>query len=182
MIHADINAIADKFAITDLLHTYCRSLDRYDRESLQSIFHQDSTHVMGGFEGLSIDFCELAMNALDQYQHTHHLLGNILIHLKGDEACAESYFHAYHRVAAETPAAGFIADHTPGLDEDLILAGRYVDRLQRRGSEWKISHRTGILDWCRWEAVSDRGFFSAGMKPYGCRGRADSLYDIWTES
>ena len=180
MGHADINAIADRLEITDLLHTYCRSLDRYDHESLQSVFHADSTHAMGGFEGSSKEFCELAMGALDQYQHTHHLLGNIQIQLNGDDACAESYFHAYHRVAANTPAAGFIADHTPGLDEDLILAGRYVDRLQQRGDVWKISHRIGILDWCRWEPASDRGFFSADMKPYGCRGRGDSLYDIWT--
>ena len=179
MSHADINAIADRLEITDLLHTYCRSLDRYDRESLQSVFHPDSTHVMGGFEGSSIDFCELAMDALDQYQRTHHLLGNIQVLLDGDDARAESYFHAYHRVAAGTPAAGFIADHTPGLDEDLILAGRYVDRLQQRDGVWKISHRIGILDWCRWEPASDRGFFAAAMKPYGSRGRTDSLYTIW---
>ena len=44
MIHADINAIADKLEITDLLHTYCRSLDRYDRESLQSSGWTSSTN------------------------------------------------------------------------------------------------------------------------------------------
>lgn len=170
MSDANLQALLDKQAIAELVHKYCRALDRGDAKLLGTLFHPDSTHEMAGFSGSSKDFCGFAMGAIEVFEFTHHLLGNVLIELDGDTATSECYFHAFHRIGADTVAeGGVLSDHTPGVDEDLLLAGRYIDRLIRYEDEWKFIHRTGVMDWCRWEPVAEKNFFSLGVVPYGSR-------------
>jgi len=178
MTNDALQVLLDKQEITEILHSYCRALDRCDRPLLESIFHSDSTHEMGGFKGSSSDFCGFAFDSLDTFDYSQHFLGNVLIEVDGDKAKAECFFRAYHRIAADTVAEGVLSDHTPGIDEDLFIAGRYVDRLERRDGVWKISHRCGILDWCRWEAAEARRFFDLGVGPYGTRDKTDRLYTV----
>ena len=178
MTSDELQLLLDKQEIGELLHTYCRALDRCDRDMLESIFHQESTHEMSGFKGSSKDFCDFAFNALDSFQYSQNLLGNVSIKVEGDKAKADSYFHAFHRIAANTVAEGVLSDHTPGIDEDLFIAGRYIDRLERRDGVWKIIHRCGILDWCRWELAQARNFFALGAEPYGKRDKSDRYYTV----
>jgi hypothetical protein len=42
---------------------------------------------------------------------------------------------AYHRLAA---------DHG---DRDTVIGGRYLDRMNRRGTQWRIGQRTMLYDW-----------------------------------
>ena len=63
---------------------------------------------------------------------THHDLLNTTIEIDGDVAHAETYYL-------------FVARNT---DESVWLAGgRYVDRLERRGGEWRIALRTNAIEW-----------------------------------
>lgn len=64
-----------------------------------------------------------------------HLLGQSLIEIDGDTARAETYYLA----VTLSDAAG-----VPMCNQ---LGGRYVDRLMRQGSIWKIAHRICLLDW-----------------------------------
>lgn len=173
-----IQDLIDRQQITHLLHTYCRALDRLDRPMLESIFHSDSRHAMGGFEGPSRDFCGFAMEILASLEGTQHTLGNVTIELDGDIARSECYFIAYHRIAAGVEGPGAFADHDLSKDEDVIMGGRYVDRLERRDGVWKIVHRIGVMDWCRWEDAADRRFFDLGAAPYGRRGKDDPVYTL----
>lgn len=173
-----VHQVADRQEITSQLHRYCRSLDRCDRALLESVFHPDSVHEMGGFEGPSMQFCEFAFDVLSELEMTQHLLGNVLIELDGDTAYAESYFVAYHRVAAETAATGSFAAHQPGVDEDVFIAGRYIDRFERRDGVWKIARRVGVQDWCRWEKADGRGWPGTALGPVGLRDRLDRLYTM----
>ena len=79
-----------------------------------------------------------ALGALATMDQTHHLLGNILIHIVGDNADVESYVHALHRV--QRPG---------GEPYDVVIAGRYVDRMQRRDGEWRIFRRIVVRDLFR---------------------------------
>jgi hypothetical protein len=34
-------------------------------------------------------------------------------------------------------------------DRDAVIGGRYLDRMDRRGTQWRIAHRTMLYDWSR---------------------------------
>ncbi|MCG8443112.1 MAG: nuclear transport factor 2 family protein, partial [Caulobacterales bacterium] len=56
--------------------------------------------------------------------------------------------------------------------------GRYVDRLEKRGKEWKIAHRQVVMDWNQNEistAIWDEGMFKT-LTLRGARGPADIVF------
>jgi hypothetical protein len=52
-----------------------------------------------------------------------------------DTALAETHVTAYHRLVAD------------GGDRDTVLGGRYLDRLDKRGTQWRIAVRTTVIEW-----------------------------------
>ena len=59
-----------------------------------------------------------------------------MIELRGTEAAVESYFSAWQR--------------QPGPDGALVevhMAGRYVDRFEKRDDEWRVADRIVVFDW-----------------------------------
>ena len=71
---------------------------------------------------------------------------NHWIEIEGDAAVGESYVIAYQQTAGEAP-------------QDVMTGGRYIDRYERRDGEWKISHRTFVMDWTT--SSPDQGFDGA---------------------
>ncbi len=67
---------------------------------------------------------------------TLHVVANIVTQLDQDKAAVESYVYAIHR----TPGAD-------GVPRDMIGAGRYLDRFERRNDEWRIAKRRVLVDW-----------------------------------
>ena len=51
---------AEKIEISDIIYKYCRAIDRMDRELLESVFHEDSTHHHGEYKGSSSHFFDFA--------------------------------------------------------------------------------------------------------------------------
>ena len=78
-----LRQVADRQGITTVVHRYCRALDRRDRKLLESVFHPNSTHEMGGFVGPSSQF---AFGALSELQTIQHFLGDVQVELEGDRA------------------------------------------------------------------------------------------------
>jgi hypothetical protein len=180
-----LNELLDKQSISDVIMTYARAIDRLDETMLRSVFHPDSKHAHG-FVGPSSDpsltsepgkpkdFVAYAFDVLNTHLRTHHQLGNIFIELEGDNAYVESYFTAYHRMRAKSdPMAAANAHDT---EMDLMVAGRYIDRFQKRDGVWKISHRTGLTDWIRTEPPATQGFFDTPAELLGQRGDCDLVY------
>jgi len=167
---ADIRALIDRAEISEVLTRYCRALDRLDEPLLRTCFHPDSQHSHG-YTGPSDIFIGYAMDVLGLCVATHHHLGNISISVRGDAADAESYFTAFHRTGPVAPEAFAGADN-----KDVFIGGRYIDRLERRGGEWRIVQRTGIHDWRRDEDPSDAGFFDLPANERGRRDRTDPVY------
>jgi hypothetical protein len=60
--------------------------------------------------------------------------------------------------------------------EDLVIAGRYIDRYEKRSGEWKIAYRSERNDWSRTSATNDPYFDAT---PNGLRGgrEDDAVYD-----
>ena len=163
-----LRELLDKQAITEVIHLYCRGIDRVDCDMLRGLFHRDSTHKHGAFSGRSHDFIELAVEQVSKLRSTTHQIGNVLIRLDGDTAYTEAYYFVHHRVPAPS---GLPAD-----DEDYLAHGRYIDRFERRDGIWKISHRNGIWDWRIWRKASDRGFYDLPEEQRSRRGRGDLCY------
>lgn len=136
---AALRELLDKEAIRDCLARYCRGVDRIDEALLKSAFWPDAHDDHGGtFSGNAMDYCDQVLPRLRRMVATHHHLGTVTIRLQGDAARVESYFLASHRY----PDGG-------GREVDLLLAGRYLDRMERRSQAWRIASRQAVFDWFR---------------------------------
>lgn len=166
---AQLQALADRAEIAEIVLRYCRAIDRCDEALLRSCFHPDATHRHGGFEGSSADFCTLALELVAPLELTHHQLGPVSIELRGDVAFTETYFTSLHRFGAIPPAGG-------RPYEDRIARGRYLDRFERREGAWRIANRHGVTEWMRYDAGDDRGFFDGPAAQRGRRDRTDPVY------
>ena len=138
-----------KLDIYELVCTYSRALDRLDGALLESVFFADAWCEYGFHNSDPASFAAFAMEALGAHAANQHFVGNVLIEVDGDEAFGEVYFQAYHKVPTET---GF---------EDIIIAGRYLDRYQQRDGVWKIAYRSEYNDWSRTEPTADSYFNQA---------------------
>ncbi|MFZ9394929.1 MAG: nuclear transport factor 2 family protein [Erythrobacter sp.] len=159
-----MSAIADRLAIMELAANYMRALDRLDCELMEAQFWADAHLAYGIFEGGARDFAAFCMDALAGHDRNHHMLGQHLIEIDGDEAYGEVYYQAYHRTTDEH-----------GAKRDLVIAGRYLERCERRGGIWKYAYRSEIVDWARDDPASDA---ILGAAPFivGQRKPADPLY------
>lgn len=125
--------------IMDVLHRYCRAVDRGDVEELRAVYHPGATEHHGGFTGVSEDFAEYIVEKMDAavLLGQHHIT-NAIIELDGDTARVESYFLA-------------IQPYTDAEGENLLgfIGGRYLDHFAERDGRWAIAARTVIMDWSR---------------------------------
>ncbi len=155
-------ASADKGEIRELSYRYMRGLDRHLPDLLAEVFHEDAQVDYGFFKGAARDFVGFAMNALADHDANHHMLGQILVDLEGDVAFGEVYYNAYHRITGGD-----------GEKRDLFIAGRYVDRYERRGGVWKMAFRSELVDWVREDPASDAWLAATPGVLRGARGGDD---------
>ena len=159
-----LQTLVDKQAIYELSCRYMRGLDRTDAELLLSVFWDDAYCEYGFINGDAPTFVVFAITALREHESNQHMIGNTLLEVAGDEAFGEVYFHAYHKVKSET---GF---------DDLIVAGRYLDRYERRDGVWKMSYRSERVDWSRTTPTQDPYYQMMPDSLFGGR-LDDAVYD-----
>lgn len=157
-----IDDILAESAIKDVHIRYCRANDRRDEELMRSCFHPDA--VIELHEPLTVDaFIAMGRVVLSQYTQTWHNTGNQLVEVSGDAAWAEHYTSSTHRIAAGED----------GLECDFIVSGRYIDRMERRGGEWRIARRQMLVDFSRTDPVPAAEISLGGQ---GARDRSDPSY------
>ncbi len=163
-----LQAMLDKFEIYELLAQYCRALDRCDWDLLRSLFHDDATDRHGEKGHVSPDdFVQMARTFVESIGSTAHYLSFPLVEIDGDNAWAETYAIAWHRLKQG------------GQDYDSVFGARVLDHLQKRDSVWKILERQVVYDWNRDTPSREtwaRGAFGEGMTSTGRKGPADPLY------
>lgn len=156
-----VDEFVNREAIRDLSRRYMRGLDRLDMALLGSVFAEDATVDYGFFQGTARDFVAFAHDALKDHHANHHMIGQMLVEVDGDTAVGEIYFQAYHRLTAGTE------------EQELFIAGRYVDRYVRRSGEWKILFRSEVSDWTRTVPVADLFFQTSRAALRGARAPDD---------
>ena len=137
--------LLDREAIREAMYAYCRGIDRCDEAALRSAYWPDATDRHGAYNGSAIGFIDYAVKARTNGPRMIHLVTNISIVLKGNQAAVESYFQAFQH------------DNDPqGKLRETFMCGRYADRFEKRGGEWRIAARTVIYDWIK-EAPGPEG-------------------------
>lgn len=146
---AQVEKLAAREQIRSCLYRINRGMDRIDGELMASGFFADAKVLWGTPEPMDFDtWFPLAMAMQQKTKRAQHLIGNVLIDLRGNEADVESYEIGRHL----TPMGGEM--------KDLIIAARYIDRFVRREGEWRIIHREKVPDWIRIMEGSDPYFDS----------------------
>ena len=186
---SEFQALADRVAIEDLLYTYCRAIDRLDFELFKSVYHTDATDEHPPFAGLAHDVGERIFKFLPtHFSLTSHTVTHARIDIGGQRAVGEAYFLAQHLLhedeallvafSGEEYAQRARASGQAGVQHQFIAGGRYIDRFERRGGQWKIADRKVLSEWADFGPVSGvvrEGPIRQFMRP-GFRGSADPVY------
>jgi hypothetical protein len=157
----ELQALLDKQDITEVIYRYGRSMDRLDRELGYSVFWPEAMadYHQQMYQGSGHGFVDMVMEAHLQFATHSHQFSNILITVDGDEALSETYGDVtLRRVDGD------------GRFVDTRSLGRYVDRWERRGDEWRIIDRQYLHDFD--ETIPSPGEFLTT----GRRDRLDPSY------
>ena len=166
---ADLRALVDELQIRRVLATYCRAIDRCDAELLRTVYWPDAVDNHGIFNGNAMEFVDFILPMLRTMRSTTHSISNVFIELLGETANVESYVNAYH--SAQGPEGPI----------DIIVGGRYLDQMERRGREWRIAHRQFVLDWNQNIAASSQwdGPLFGALDVRGTHERSDPSYSLF---
>ena len=145
-----MGTLEDREAIRDVIGAYAHAIDRRRWDMMEKLFHDDATFGFGTVSGDWRGFVEQASAIIDQCLATQHHLGQVQFGFESDTVChTETYLNAMHVIPAGYPIPDVFPDR--GRPYHAIVAGRYVDRFEKRatpdGVEWRIAQRTGLYDW-----------------------------------
>ena len=140
---AGLETLLARQAIHDALLRYCWGIDRGDLGLVLSAFHEDARDNHSGVEESAVErFRRTVVEGAGM--KTSHNIGNILIQVDGASASVQSNLTAWHQFEFE------------GETWDWVIAGRYLDTFERRAGDWRISHRTVVYDFERFDAAGRR--------------------------
>ncbi len=157
--------LPDRQEILDCVVRNSRGNDRFDADLVASSYHADGWHELGHSRIPGPEYG-------DHANHSHAAICEVNLHnvtmqsceIDGDVAHAESY------------VIGLFADK--GAATSRMLAGRYIDRLERRGGVWRIALRRATVE----VVMEGKAILPNGMPPAGTgylkgsRDRADPSY------
>ena len=161
-----LQELLDREAIRELVHAYCRAVDRRDFAWLRTLYHPDAIddHTPY-FNGPASEFIDQLPQIMAVNRVTSHQVTNLLVALDGDRAEGEVGVLAYH-----------LMDTEQGL-VDFLVGGRYLDHYVRSGTGWQFMRRKIVLDWSE---RKPSGFAPAVARSHGAvlgeAGAADPSY------
>ena len=165
-----LQGLLDREAIRDCIYRYCRGIDRADEAALRSSYWPDAHDRHGAYVGPAEGFIEMAKGVFKTNPRNIHQVSNILIEMQGpNQAAVETYFTALQRA----PDRG-------GVERQVLLCGRYCDRFEKRGDEWRVADRTVVYDWVEEQTPPEKtetDRFGA-RQPIGTNSPNDPLYAL----
>lgn len=123
----------DREAIFDCIKRNSRGNDRFDADLIASSYHEDGLHEVGANRVPGPAYGEHANEAHAKLFDAN--LHNVTMHIceiEGNVAHAESY------------SLGMFLDK--GGETGRVLAGRYIDRLEKRDGHWRIVLRRSTVE------------------------------------
>lgn len=127
-----LQAWLDKLALTELLAVLSAAVDRGDREAIIACYAAESYDDHGAFKGSGREFAEIicAPAGPGDQMTMHHLLGQSVFDINGDDAWGETFF-VMNAVIVGRAMTSF---------------GRYIDYFRRIDTQWKLVYRRVVPD------------------------------------
>ena len=137
-----VTLVADRLAISDLVHAYAQGVDRRDPDAVAQLFTEDGTFVAFATPGATTPTSRSqgraeitrAIGMARHYRQTTHTIGNHLAEVHGDDASGETRCVAYHVLGEE------------GAETLLVWHIRYLDTFARQPEGWRIHERVLRVD------------------------------------
>jgi SnoaL-like domain len=164
-----VGELLDRQAIREAVLRYCRGVDRADPGIIGSAYHSDAFDDHGGATFFGKDIGPGVLKLVSRARCSmNHVTNQVIQFHDPDHAGSESYFTVWHSIVHE------------GQDRIVRASGRYLDRMERRGGEWRIAHRQVIVE------IAGLLPPAAGVTPsrpgLGCRDRTDPSYEVLPDS
>ncbi|KAI9013703.1 hypothetical protein DFJ74DRAFT_771567 [Hyaloraphidium curvatum] len=141
--------LAARDEIAAKLVRYCRLVDRFDERALGwegngagDLFWPDAYLDFGNPQGLPESFFPSLIRGISTAPRNQHRLSNPLVAFSSPSSAASESYVVARRLVGK-PGGKTLADRT--------LAGRYLDRWEKRNGVWKIAGRTLVIDFVRIE-------------------------------
>ncbi len=126
--------LADIEACREAALRYCRGVDRLDPEEMKSAYWEDAIDDHGNFVGNAWEFVGYCMVGHDRWRATLHTTYNHVVELDDDGVHARGEcYNIAHLFRADEPLVD-------------MWYGRYLDRYEKRGDEWRIIHRVCVQE------------------------------------
>ena len=158
----DAETLVAGVGIRNALARHSQGVDRADAVLLGSAYHPDATVAYGFFDGPAATLVAILAEAQKPALPTLHRTGNVFLAIAGDVARSESRVMA----SIEEP------------ETQRLVFGRYLDQLECRDGDWRISHRTYVLDSninrASTAARADPPLLNDHFVPAGGKGAADA--------
>lgn len=159
---AAVRLLADRLAIRDTVHRYCRGVDRHDVQMMDSVFFADGIDNHGDVICYRPEFAAWGNSLHEKGSLAHgHYITSQLIEVEGDTAAAESYVI-------------FVLKRKDGTTIHVGNA-RYLDRLERRAGLWRIVLRRTVMEW-RCDVTQERASDRLSTLPAGTWSYDDPSY------
>ena len=131
---ADLNELADRIAIRELIDTYCNIINRRAWDEMPAVYTEDAKWAVLGVRELGDDnrwegrdnVVAAVRNMVDMCEMLQHMTGACQIRIDGDTATA---------TLSLQEIAMFDANN------GLYLLGIYYDRMRRTPEGWKFYNR-----------------------------------------
>lgn len=146
---------ADRLACAEVIQRWGFARDQGRWDDLLATFHPDGTIHVSWFRGAFPDFVERCRQNHGKGSRAKHLLWPARIALHGD------------RATSEVNVAILVRQTIEGIEVDLTSYGRFLDRLERRGGEWRMIERSALYEQDRIDPVEPSAKFAALMASGG---------------
>lgn len=131
-----LQELLDRKACEDVLMRYGRTLDWLDRSGQEECFWPDASIDYGFFRGSGQEWVPIVMEVEAGSVHRWHVSTGVMVQVSGNNAKSECYGLSLATMKNEQ-----------GELVDTLFGGRYLDELEKRDGQWRISKRTYIADW-----------------------------------
>jgi hypothetical protein len=142
---------SDKLACAEVIQAWGFARDQGRWDDLAAIFHPGGEIAVSWFRGPYPDFVGHCRRNYGGGSAAKHLLWPARVTVNGG------------RATAETNVAILVRQTIEGVATDLTSYGRFLDRLERRGGDWRIVERATVYEKDRLDPVEPSAAFGALM-------------------
>ncbi|MDB5150156.1 MAG: nuclear transport factor 2 family protein [Mucilaginibacter sp.] len=142
-IEQQLQQIADRLAIRELIDQYAFCADTRDAEGQMALFIEDTNFIVFMDAKASVPTQVISKRAdlfpvfdnLNTYRATMHFNGQNKIQLNGDTATGITYCIAHHQNIKQ------------GIQKLMVAYIRYEDKFVKQNEKWLFAERKLLVDW-----------------------------------